>query len=583
VSAPPRYLYTSARGGSTRSTLDLLALPLPFTQTGLLSPREFRNEASRRGVRLDDANLEILHRTRLLVPFFEVSLGPGDVGRIVDFSHSETPNIARTTYISELYRAAAEGRARDLGVERFHRWSTRRARTLWPTMSRGVLYSWHQLLGIRWLKTAVTAMRYDRTMQRWTLPAPPTSVDLAAASSWRELAVTLSAIDARYWPLMTHKISHDADVWRDFNQRFDVGATLTWAGVDVDAVGQSARELRELAGRIDLVGDFYDVIRRAHPDAWETLRDDALVAMDLRMAAEALDTFADDAGRQPEATEEARTPLREQRLSARPHSTDEVLTDLGVSPHPSLVIGVEGATEARLLPRVFEALGVPLDDDWIRIVDFGGVGKELSNLAKFAAAPSLGRDHGDYVDLVRPITRFLVLVDAEGKYRTPANRAKHRRILLDAVCASVPADLRGDLYGADANLVEIRTWGRLPLEFANFTDAQLARGLIDAAVTPYPRGKTALTRAVHAERARPVPNIERVWSAGAWPGANLSKVRLAEACWPMLERKIERAIASGSDGPPLMRAAVRAWELAVRPTRRNMALQRRKTSRQPRS
>lgn len=575
MSASPRYLYTTVPGGSARSTLDLLALPLPFTQAGLLGTREFCKEAAKRGVRLDQAHLEVLHRTRLLVPFFEVSLGPGDAGRIVDFSQSDTPSIAWTTYIAELYRAAAEGRARDPGVERFNRWSTRRERTLWPTMSRGVLYSWHQLLVLRWLKTAVAAMRHDRTSNRWALPTPPTAVDLAAASSWRELAVTLSAIDARYWPLMTHKISHDADVWRDFNQRFDVGAILTWTGVNADIVGRGARELRDLAGRMDLVGAFYDVIRRAHPDTWETLRDDVLVAMDLRMAAEALDALADDAGRPPDTAEEARTPLREQRLSARPDSTDEVLTDLGLSPHPSLVIGVEGATEELLLPRVFAALGIPLDDDWIRIIDFGGVGKELSNLAKFAAAPSLGQDHGTYVDLVRPITRFLVLVDAEGKYRTPAMRAKRRRILLDAVCASVPADLRGDLYGSDANIVEIRTWGRLPLEFANFTDAQLARGLLDAAVTPYPDDKAALILAVQAERARPEPNIERIWSSNAWPGANLSKPRLADSCWPMLEKKIERAIASGSSGPPLMRAAVRAWELAARPTRRHMALQRR--------
>jgi hypothetical protein len=576
VSASPHYLWVTARGGSTRSTLDLLTLPQPFTQTGLLGAGEFRKEAAKRGVRLDDAHLQVLHRARLLVPFFEVSLVRGNVGRIVDFSRSDTPNIVRTTFVSELYRAAAEGRARDPGLERFRPWSTRRTRTLWPTMSRGVLYSSHQLLAIRWLKSAVAAMRYDRTTESWALPKPPSTVDLAAASSWRELAVTLSAIDARYWPLMNHTVRYDADAWRDFNQRFDAAATMTWAGADADVVGRSARELRDLAGRMDVTGAFYDVIRRAHPDTWKTLRDDLLVVMDLRMAAEALDAFADDGGRQPDPSEEARTPLREQRLSARPHSTDEVLTDLGISPHPSLVIGVEGATEALLLPRVFGALGVPLDDDWIRIVDFGGVGKELSNLAKFAAAPTLGRDHGDYVDLVRPITRFLVLVDAEGKYRTPAKRAKHRRVLLDAVCASVPADLRGDLYGSDANIVEIRTWGRLPLEFANFTDAQLARGLTDAALTPYPHGRTVLTQAVRAERARPEPNIDRVWSANAWPGANLSKVRLAEACWPILERKIERAIASGSEGPPLMRAAVRAWELAARPTRRHMALQRRK-------
>jgi hypothetical protein len=50
---------------------------------------------------------------------------------------------------------------------------------------------------------------------------------------------------------------------------------------------------------------------------------------------------------------------------------------------------------------------------------------------------------------------------------------------------------------------------------------------------------------------------------------------VAEASWPTLEMKIKRAIASGSAGPPIMRGALRAWELASMPNRKAMALQRR--------
>ncbi|MDQ6839411.1 MAG: hypothetical protein M3137_14065 [Actinomycetota bacterium] len=67
------------------------------------------------------------------------------------------------------------------------------------------------------------------------------------------------------------------------------------------------------------------------------------------------------------------------------------MTELGISPHPSLVVGAEGPTEVKVLQRVFEQLGVPLEPEWIRIADFGGVDKDLTNLAKFAAAPVIGR------------------------------------------------------------------------------------------------------------------------------------------------------------------------------------------------
>ena len=60
VARPPRYMLLGARGASTRSTLDLLALPLPLTQTRLLDPGELAAEAEKRRVRLDVGQLEVL-------------------------------------------------------------------------------------------------------------------------------------------------------------------------------------------------------------------------------------------------------------------------------------------------------------------------------------------------------------------------------------------------------------------------------------------------------------------------------------------------------------------------------------------
>src|SRR5687768_3234267 len=186
------------------------------------------------------------------------------------------------------------------------------------------------------------------------------------------------------------------------------------------------------------------------------------------------------------------TPTPALRLTTTRRSTDSLLTDLGISPHPSLVVGVEGATEELVLPRVFEQLEIPLEPNWIRIVDFGGVDRDLTALARYAAAPVVGADHGEYVSLDRPVTRFLVLVDAERRYADRAMRADQRKLLLDAIAAALPKDLRGDLYGRDARIVEILTWGKLPFEFAHFTDLRLAAALERAARTPYPSGPTAL-------------------------------------------------------------------------------------------
>lgn len=550
---------------------------MPFTQTRLYTPDEVAAEAKRRRLRVDVGQLEALHRARLLVPFFEVSRTGGDSIEAIDFRDSRTPEVATNVYISELYRAAQDGRARDPRSIPFVAWPVRQTRSMWPRQSRSYLYSSHQLLALRWLRPVLERMRLDGSSRKWSLPrvAAATAPDVAIADSWRGVAVTLAAIDARYWPALERVVHFDAQAWREYNLAFDPTEALRWIGLDRVGVAAAADQLRHLGAGIDPLGVFYDIVRRAEPEAWSTLSGDALIAMDYRMAAEVLDAFADDLGRPPPSeTQLESTPMSTQRLTTRPRSIDAALTDLGLSPHPSLVVGVEGATEALILPRVFDQLGIPSDDNWIRIVDFGGADKDLANLAKYAASPLLGAARTDYVELDSPVTRFLVLVDAEGKYRDQVRRSRQRRILLDAIVGRLPLDFQGDLYRRDARIVEVRSWGNFPFEFAHFTDLQLAKALEAAAATPHPAGREGLLTALKMQRGRPAPNVEKLWREHNWPGSGLSKTRLAEACWPILEAKIESAIASGSSGPPIMRAAVCAWDLASMPHRRKMALQR---------
>jgi hypothetical protein len=276
------------------------------------------------------------------------------------------------------------------------------------------------------------------------------------------------------------------------------------------------------------------------------------------MAAEILDRFAADVHGDPGRQQAASVPLSRQGLGARPRSLDAALTHLHLSPHPALVVGVEGATEMLLVPRVMELLGIERDPSWIRVEDFGGTDKDLSLLARYASQPLLGEDRGDHVVLDRPPTRFLVMTDAEHRYKTLSDRSQQRKLLLDSITQYIPADLRADLYRRNARVVEIVTWGRLPFEFAHFTDRQLADALLQAAAASHPRGRAALIWAIHMQRVKdPTPNIE-----DAWKRSGVKKVQLAEVTWPLLKRRIERAIVRGHRGPPIMRAVLRAYELA---------------------
>jgi len=234
------------------------------------------------------------------------------------------------------------------------------------------------------------------------------------------------------------------------------------------------------------------------------------------------------------------------------------------------VVAIEGATEMLIVPRVMKVLGMRIDPTWIRLVNFEGT-KDLSLLARYAAEPILGDDRGEFVMLDRPVTRFLVLTDAENKFKTPADRAAQRKLLLDSITRALPADLRPDLYLRSARIVEIMTWGKHPFEFAHFSDGRLADAMLNIAAVPHPTGRADLLRAIDLQRTRdPTPDIEDA----AWNRSRIKKTSLAEEMWPQLEARIERAIAARTTGPPVMKAVLRAYELAMLSYRLHMSVRR---------
>ena len=154
------------------------------------------------------------------------------------------------------------------------------------------------------------------------------------------------------------------------------------------------------------------------------------------------------------------------------------------------------------------------------------------------------------------------MVDAEKKYRTPAQRRYQRKLLLESLTKNVPKDLRSDYYinTRRGRIVDIRTWGKLPFEFAHFKDSELADAMLSIARVPHPQGRAQLINNLHRQRTRdPEPNVEKVF----WRGSRLDKVPLADALWPALESKINEAIQQGKPGPAVMQACLRAYEMAA--------------------
>jgi hypothetical protein len=125
----------------------------------------------------------------------------------------------------------------------------------------------------------------------------------------------------------------------------------------------------------------------------------------------------------------------------------------------------------------------------------------------------------------------------------------------------VPKDLQADYYNNTrrGRIVEILTWGRLPFEFAHFTDQELADAMLSIAKVSHPKGRAQVISNLHMQRTqRAAPDVAKVfWGSQS----GLTKPTLADALWPVLEHKINTAIQCSQKGPPVMQACVRAYEM----------------------
>jgi hypothetical protein len=215
------------------------------------------------------------------------------------------------------------------------------------------------------------------------------------------------------------------------------------------------------------------------------LKDAALSALDFREAAELLLCFYDDLARRgiaeplPEIDPRMGWHPLHERLSFRRDTLDQNLMHLKISPHPRVVLAVEGDSEEVHAPKVWKALEYPDAPELIRVLNLGGTDRDMQKVAALAAAPLVGQKESgrEFWWLIKPPTCFMVAADPENQFER-ARVNVTRTLMLDEIRSVLKAQ------GVKANdseleaLVEIRTWTQSCYEFAHFTDEELADGII---------------------------------------------------------------------------------------------------------
>jgi hypothetical protein len=207
------------------------------------------------------------------------------------------------------------------------------------------------------------------------------------------------------------------------------------------------------------------------------------------------------------------------------------------------------------------------DEDFISIQSAEGVTTNLNSLFSYIAPRVKPDEAGRYLAPTRPLTRALVVYDPEGPVADTPGREKRRATWVGRILFTLPSEYRSDTVRKQLEqLVEVTTWNGLgeSLEYAHFTDRQLAVGILQ--LPEHGRGRTLLemTELVRKHRARR-GNLKDL--------AKGSKVGLAEALWPVLEGKIQRAVSRGTETRiPVVAVVDRAVALAHEYPRQNVVI-----------
>ena len=559
------------------AAVEVASKPWAFTQNEPLNVAEFIKEAQRRGFGLRTATLRELYRHGLLVPFVEVTRRP--VGEPAQPEQPEYPRGG--TRLLDLRAARDTGRLRDLPARPYQqRLSFEPTADVWPMTAlwTGLLYSPYQMLLLPALESLLAKATFYKQGKVIIarLPKPTDPVFLDRVARLQKMAIALTALEARYLPTLDPEwiqLTNVPDVadWTAYRASFDPVQIQAWLAYPSRRMRGDAEWLLHRAHRLDPVGDDWgQLMRRAPAKSRKYLKNAALIALDDRIGAEILLRFYEDLvlRGQAEALPDFSGslgwhPLVE-RLSFRRETLDENLIDLGISPHPRVVLALEGESELCHAPRIWRALEYPDAPELVRLLKLGTANQNLQKVVAMNVAPLVNEQipGSNAWKLTRPSAHLIVAVDPDEPFDKPENVEKERAKLLKEI-KDVLKDQGVERPNPEEldHLVEIQTWKAPCHEFAHFENDELADGIRAVHTTCNGLRRDELIASLAHSRDRG-KDIKEVWSRWDY---KVSKVKLAQALWPTLEQKIEQVKAdSGAPAPPLVEVMSYAYHLAQR-------------------
>jgi hypothetical protein len=444
------------------------------------------------------------------------------------------------------------------------------------------LYSPYQLLDLPSASEVLADLRTTpRRRDRWARAR--LRHDRNGVDARRDLVVALSALETHYYPRLVQSVSAPLpggiDAWDAADRHFDAVELQLWLGWSPDEIQAAAEDLSIRARQRDPMNGWTDLVAMVAPGRWKELRGDALLAVELRLAGEMLLRFHEDlqvrraAPALPAIPRLAPHPLNwRMRLDAS--RLDEILTSFGLSPHPAVVLVVEGQTEMGIVPLVMDELGIPRRDTHIRLINARSETRDHRLLVSYAALPKLGPVERDYAEFIRPPTRYFIAVDGDRAFRTQAARDLERQKWVAAIAEDLPPEVKTPMGLAEIDsLVLLEAWADgLDFERAHFSDPELAQALLATGCAPSGVTHQHLEQSLAQQRAATLngqpASLEDIWKR--WLRKPI-KPDLALAMWPMLRAKLRRKRSRrGLDQIPVARVLLRAHELAATTPRRNV-------------
>ncbi len=541
--------------------LALLTIPFIFTQDGLIGTDDFLKQAKERGISLSLEGLRKLHKVGLLAPLYRVD------DHVVAKLRINTETASGMNPRGWTVEAAREGRLRDSAQEGYSEaWPFERPAGPVDDGNRfwwnGYTYSPWQLLDLRHI------LNEHEIIQAGWRP----NADTERAQRTRRTVCALAGLSPLFLPGVLGRLSMPPGVTQEdllrFRREADTLHLLTVAAFDPADLRKEAEWLLNEAHSSDPLVDWLPLTRHAGIRGWSKLKGLPLDCMWARIGAEVLLRAHEDLAAKghleplPNVADlDWRVALHD-RLTPRDgegDSLERALGTLGLSPHPRVLLLVEGETELEHVPRLLAESGLTKSEQ-IRVQQCEGSKVNAQLIARYGITPRLGKkikgsQPGEEIQLLdRTPTALVIAMDAENKFETPAKCADERRNLQNAIREEV-AFQGGEIGQADLDyLVEVRVWGDDKYELANFTDDELVPAITQlATMQSNPNIKSPTWEQdlrAELQAARRVHNDIKVPMGRMRVREN--KPELAKLLWPALVAKYEAELAANNIQTPVL-------------------------------